>query len=122
MEATLELTKDYTPKHYFDEIKGIADGAHVDERQLLLMNQIPEMLKAWCTMMGAWGPAVRDVPGATLLQLRALDWAIDGPFNDYPTLFVYHPDAAKVSEPGAHTFAHFGYPGNQSKHINFIVN
>ena len=26
-----------------------------------------------------------------MIQLRALDWATDGPFQQYPVLFVYHP-------------------------------
>jgi hypothetical protein len=39
--------------------------------------------------MGAWGEALADPNG--LVQLRALDWDMDGPFRNYNQLTVYHP-------------------------------
>lgn len=41
--------------------------------------------------------------------MRALDWETEGPFQDVPVLYVYHPDASAV--PGAMPFASFSYPG-----------
>jgi isopenicillin-N N-acyltransferase-like protein len=42
-------------------------------------------------MFGAWGEATKD--GKTI-QLRSLDWDIDGPFWKYPLIAVYHPKDA----------------------------
>lgn len=107
LDTTYELTRTFTPKHFFEELRGIADASGVEEKRLVQLNMIPELLKAGCTWLGAWGPAIAQTePGSTLFQLRALDWATTGaPFNDYPVIQVYHPDA-----PSEHAFALVGYP------------
>jgi isopenicillin-N N-acyltransferase-like protein len=54
-------------------------------------------------MFGAAGSAT---PDGHLLQLRALDWDVDGPFKNYPTITVYHP------RPGeGHAWANVGFAG-----------
>ena len=58
--------------------------------QVARLHMFPELIKASCSMWGAWGPAIQNVSG-TMYQLRALDWSTNGPFQKYPTLFVYHP-------------------------------
>jgi len=40
-------------------------------------------------MVGAWDQATPD--GYTLVQLRALDWDTNGPFQQFPVVLVYHP-------------------------------
>ncbi|XP_065920263.1 protein dcd1B-like isoform X2 [Dysidea avara] len=40
------------------------------------------------------------------LQLRALDWDIDGPFKNYPQVTIYHPNKGN-----GHTFANVGWTG-----------
>jgi len=44
-------------------------------------------------MLGAWGAALDANSSTKLLQLRALDWDMDGPFRDFSAITVYHPDA-----------------------------
>lgn len=107
LDITYELTRAYTPTHFYDELRGIADASGVEEKRLVQLNMIPELLKASCSWLGAWGPAIaQTAPGSTLYQLRALDWATDGsPFNDYPVIQVYHPET-----PSEHSFALVGYP------------
>jgi hypothetical protein len=51
---------------------------------------IPELIKASCSMMGAWGAATAQGSGG-MLQLRALDWNTDGPFQLFPVLLTWHP-------------------------------
>jgi hypothetical protein len=51
------FTKKWTPKRISEEIKGISDGAKVSYRELRLTNLIPEIIKAACSIVGAWGPA-----------------------------------------------------------------
>lgn len=92
LDMTYEWTKAFTPKHFDDEIDGISAGSGVDVKIIRQLNMIPELIKASCSMVGAWGPAIaHTAAGSTLYQLRALDWDVDGPFNDYPAVMVYHP-------------------------------
>ena len=92
LDMTYKMTKAFTPRHFEDEIAGIAAGAGVDINMLRRLNMIPELIKASCSMVGAWGPAIAQTEnGSTLYQLRALDWDIHGPFNDYPAVMIYHP-------------------------------
>lgn len=47
-----------------------------------------------CSMFGAWGDAVANGGSAGhVIQLRALDWDMDGPFRDFSQITVYHPAA-----------------------------
>lgn len=49
---------------------------------------LPELIKAQCSIVGAWGSATAS---GSLVQLRALDWDTDGPFQQYPVLATFHP-------------------------------
>lgn len=40
LQVTYDLTKDYTPQHYFDEIRGFATGAHISEHDITLVNMV----------------------------------------------------------------------------------
>lgn len=51
---------------------------------------------------GAWGKAT---PDGNLMQLRALDWDVEGPFQNYPQITVYH---ARDKSDG-NTFANIGW-------------
>ncbi|XP_065920265.1 protein dcd1B-like isoform X4 [Dysidea avara] len=59
--------------------------------------------KGQCSMFGANKTAT--AAGGTL-QLRALDWDIDGPFKNYPQVTIYHPNKGN-----GHTFANVGWTG-----------
>jgi hypothetical protein len=63
----------------------------------------PELIKAACTVLGAWGKATTK--GQTL-HLRALDWDSKNPISKNPTLVFYHP-----SDPKLHAHANFGWAG-----------
>ena len=55
-------------------------------------------------MYGAWAGAVPLNSG--LVQLRALDWDVTGPLQNYPVVLVHHP------EPGnGHASASLGWAG-----------
>lgn len=53
--------------------------------------------------IGAWGAATESTNG-NLLQLRSLDWDVDGPFKDYPAITIYHPN-------NGNEFANIGFTG-----------
>ncbi len=77
------------------QLQGLADGLDgvTSYQTLLQINMFPELIKASCTMYGAWGPAIAQCndKGATLTQLRALDFGLDNPLSNYSMLAVYHP-------------------------------
>ncbi|ESP01180.1 hypothetical protein LOTGIDRAFT_172703 [Lottia gigantea] len=109
LDAALDLeeliTKRFTNPKFFEEIRGISDAAHVDAKKLIRIHLIGELTKGSCSMLGAWGKAVPVAD--SLLQLRALDWAVDGPFKDFPQVTVYHP----VNSTYGQDFANFGWTG-----------
>jgi len=73
-------------------------------QMFIRLAMFPELIKASCSMIGSWGPAIAKTDG-TLYQLRALDWSTDGPFQQFPVVFVYHP-----SDYG-HAFAEMSWAG-----------
>ena len=105
-------TRFYTPKYFYEEMRGIAKGANLPYHLVRNMNMIPELVQMTCSMMGAWGNATKngiDEDGNSisggLLQMRTLDWEDKGPFQKYMTVTVYHPEAGN-----GHSFAMFGFP------------
>jgi len=59
-----------------------------------------------CSMYGAWQQALDPNYPTSLLQLRSLDWDMDGPFRNLSSITIYHP----LSNNG-HSFANIGFPG-----------
>eukprot|EP01119_Soliformovum_irregulare_P002490 TRINITY_DN12738_c0_g1_i1.p1 TRINITY_DN12738_c0_g1~~TRINITY_DN12738_c0_g1_i1.p1 ORF type:complete len:419 (-),score=78.89 TRINITY_DN12738_c0_g1_i1:50-1306(-) len=90
LDMTYFLTRDYISQEWKQELQGLADGAGLEYMQVIRWHMLPELIKASCSMYGAWGPAISKTNG-TLYQLRALDWAMDGPFQQFPAVIVYHP-------------------------------
>ncbi|KAH3769045.1 hypothetical protein DPMN_170292 [Dreissena polymorpha] len=102
LDLELTITRPYTGRYFAEEAQGLADATGVDFKMIERIHMIGELTKGDCSMMGAWGTAVKD-PNS-LLQLRALDWNTDGPFKDFPQVTVYHPN------PGhGHAFANIGW-------------
>ena len=83
----------------------MADATGVDFKLIERIHMIGDLTQGHCSMFGAWGEAVGAGPG--LLQMRALDWDIDGPFKDFPQITVYH---SRNASEGA-TFANVGWTG-----------
>eukprot|EP01138_Halocafeteria_seosinensis_P011254 gb/GECG01011496.1/.p1 GENE.gb/GECG01011496.1/~~gb/GECG01011496.1/.p1 ORF type:complete len:448 (+),score=37.37 gb/GECG01011496.1/:1-1344(+) len=105
LDLTINTTKPHTPSHYFDLMRGVADGANVNYTDLYRITMLPELIKASCSMFGVWGEATKNVNNG-LLQLRSLDWTTSGPFQQYPLIINYHP-----SEGNGHNFTIFTWAG-----------
>ncbi|XP_071103866.1 protein dcd1B-like isoform X1 [Haliotis cracherodii] len=109
LDAALDLellaTKKYTSQAFFDEVRGLADATGQDYKTILYIHLIGELTKGSCSMIGAWGDSLAR--NGSLLQLRALDWAVDGPFKDFPQVTVYHPVNTTYGQP----WANFGWTG-----------
>jgi len=100
---TYEWTKKYTPNYFFEELSGLSNGSGFDYMKLVKIHMLPELVKAGCTMVGAWGAAT---PNGELYQLRALDWDCDSPLQKQPTIVIYHPNKGN-----GHSFANVGWAG-----------
>jgi hypothetical protein len=104
LDATLDMTRNFTGKYFFDEIKGMADATGMDAQKISRIHMIGELTKGRCSMFGAWGKALLAKNG--LLTLRALDWAMDGPFRNFPEVTVYH-----AQNSNENTFLNLGWTG-----------
>jgi isopenicillin-N N-acyltransferase-like protein len=103
LDAVWNVTESAIPSRFIEEIDGMSAGSGVSVAELRRVSMLGEMLKMGCSMLGAWGPAT---VGGNLLQLRALDWDTDGPFQSYPVVLIRHP------ADGGHAFATVGYAGD----------
>jgi len=84
-------------------MKGLADGAGIDYQTIVNVHMIAGLTQGACSMFGNWGKALKD-PN-TLLQLRALDWDMGGPFRDKSQITVYHPS------DGSNAHINIGFAG-----------
>lgn len=93
LDATEWASKAYTGAYIYDELKGlcsvVADPSCY--RTAVRVHMLAGLTQGHCSLFGAWGKAAAN--GHTL-QLRALDWNMDGPFRNYPSVTVYHASAA----------------------------
>jgi len=98
LDAALDLTEyatySYTDPKIFEELKGIAEGAGAPElyTTALRVHMIAGLTQGKCSMFGLWGKALDPTYQNSLLQLRALDWDMNGPFRDFSAITVYHPN------------------------------
>eukprot|EP00056_Hartaetosiga_gracilis_P014210 m.239995 g.239995 ORF g.239995 m.239995 type:complete len:436 (+) comp14353_c0_seq1:60-1367(+) len=107
LQFTYDLTKDYTPQRFFDEMQGLSDGLNntIEYKTIVQVHMFPELIKASCSIIGAWGEAVANTSDV-VNQLRALDWGIDNPLVNHPIVVVYHPN-----EGNGHPFASLTWTG-----------
>jgi isopenicillin-N N-acyltransferase-like protein len=102
LEKTTNITTEFTPSYFDEELKGLSDASGVDFQLLQNIHMLGELTKGACSMMGAWNEALAS--GKGLLQFRTLDWDMSGPFRDYPHITVYHPN-------DGNSFANVGWSG-----------
>lgn len=73
LDLTHEVTRPFTNRKYYQEMRGIADGAEISLKILIRIHMIGQLTKGTCSMFGAWGKAT---PDEKVIQLRSLDWVI----------------------------------------------
>jgi len=112
LETTLELevkaTLPWTGDYFNQELQGLADATGVPFARVQQIHMIGELTKGSCSMYGAWGDATKASQRGGLLQLRALDWDMDGPFKNHPEIAVYHPTP---NSGNGHAFANVAWAG-----------
>jgi hypothetical protein len=82
------LTEKYIDKQVVAEMKAMSQAAGVSYATVRRVHMIGEITRGRCSMFGSWGEASAD--GKTI-QLRALDWDVGGPLQNFATVVVYHP-------------------------------
>ncbi|KRX04245.1 hypothetical protein PPERSA_11369 [Pseudocohnilembus persalinus] len=102
-----ELAFPYIPTRYIDEMQGLADGSQASFQLIRNWNMFPELIKAHCTIVGAWAPSTK---GDKLLTLRSLDFDHASPMNKNPLITVYHP-TQQDGENKSYPFSNIGYAG-----------
>jgi len=88
LDATYAASRYYTASHFYEEMQGLADASGVEYMEIVRLHMLAGLTQGKCSMFGAWGDATAD---GNTVQLRALDWDMNGPFRNYPQLTVYHP-------------------------------
>ena len=78
--------KKYVPGRFFEEMKGIADGSGVDEKDVIVANFIPELFH--CSGFALSGKATKD---GTLYHGRILDYGCDWKLQEHAVLTVAEP-------------------------------
>merc|ERR1719197_1423980 len=101
LDAVLDLQYLLMKNHISDEFKaeveGIAETSGLSFDLIMRLTVFPDMVKAHCSMVGAWGNAT---PDGSLVQLRALDWATNSPLQKWPLITVFHNNGTSFSTLG----------------------
>jgi len=104
MAAFAAKSEKYIPQEYIDEMKGLAEGAGIDYKEVLNMTtHVDYFAILMCSTFVANGPAT---PDGKLIEARNLDWASGQAkeLDPFTTVFVYKPDKG-------HSFVSIIYPG-----------
>ena len=76
----------YVPERFFEEMRGIADGAGLDAQDVIVANFIPELFH--CSGFALSGSATKD---GTLYHGRILDYGCDWRLQEHAVLTVAEP-------------------------------
>jgi hypothetical protein len=76
----------FIPERFFDEMRGIADGAGMDVQDIVVANFIPELFH--CSGFALSGSATKD---GTLYHGRILDYGCDWRLQEHAVLTVAEP-------------------------------
>jgi hypothetical protein len=79
--------KKYVPARFFEEMKGIADGAGLDVQDIVVANFIPELFH--CSGFALSGSATKD---GKLYHGRILDYGCDWRLQEHAVLTVAEPE------------------------------
>lgn len=79
--------KKYVPARFYEELRGVAEGAGMDVQDIVVANFIPEMFH--CSGFALSGSATKD---GTLYHGRILDYGCDWRLQDHAVLTVAEPD------------------------------
>ena len=88
LDAAWDAIRPYTHKRFEEELKGLADGSGVSYELLRRAHMMPVVSDYACSGVAVWGGATKN---GHLLQLRNLDFEMNGGLQDFPAIVVYVP-------------------------------
>ncbi|HSX03682.1 MAG TPA: C45 family peptidase [Rhabdochlamydiaceae bacterium] len=77
----------FVPKHFMEEMQGVADGAGIEFKKILMLNLFPEMFH--CSGITVKNEATKN---GQLYHVRVLDYAIGKNLQDTAVLMVVEPE------------------------------
>ena len=86
IQGIVSQQRKHIPGRFFDEMRGIADGAGVDVQDVIVANFIPELFH--CSGFALSGSATKD---GTLYHGRILDYGCDWRLQEHAVLTVAQP-------------------------------
>jgi hypothetical protein len=86
IETIIKVQKPFVPSKYFEELRGLADGADLPLGDVQVANFIPELFH--CSGFAVMDSATKD---GTLYHGRVLDYAIDWKLQEHAVLVVAEP-------------------------------
>jgi isopenicillin-N N-acyltransferase like protein len=87
IETIIKVQEPFVPKKYFEELRGLADGAQVPLADARAANFIPELFH--CSGFALMNSATAD---GALVHGRVLDYAIDWGLQEHAVLVVAEPE------------------------------
>ena len=87
IQTIIKVQERFVPAKYFDEMRGLAEGAGVPLADVRVTNFIPELFH--CSGFALMHSATKD---GTLYHGRVLDYAIDWKLQEHAVLIVAEPD------------------------------
>jgi hypothetical protein len=86
IQGIVSQQRKFIPERFFDEMRGIADGAGVDVQDVVVANFIPELFH--CSGFALSGSATKD---GTLYHGRILDYGCDWRLQEHAVLTIAEP-------------------------------
>ncbi len=86
IQGIVAQQRKYIPERFFEEMRGIADGAGVNVQDVVIANFIPELFH--CSGFAISGRATKD---GTLYHGRVLDYGCDWRLQEHAVLTVAEP-------------------------------
>jgi isopenicillin-N N-acyltransferase like protein len=86
IQGIVAQQRKYIPERFFEEMRGIADGAGVEFQDVVIANFIPELFH--CSGFAISGSATKD---GTLYHGRILDYGCDWRLQEHAVLTVAEP-------------------------------
>lgn len=87
IDSIVKTQKQFIPPHYFEEMKGLAEGAGLTTEDIEAANFIPELFH--CSGFAVMDSATKD---GTLYHGRVLDYACDWKLQEHAVIVVAEPD------------------------------
>jgi hypothetical protein len=113
LATIINIQRRHVPEKYWEEMRGIAQGAGVELEQIQTANFIPELFH--CSGFAVMKSATKD---GTLYHGRVLDYGVDMKLQDHAVLIVAEPEGGVPFVNVAYAGFIGSVTGMNAKHIS----